>query len=162
MIARDGDGRMRPDLYVVSDSESSSEDRRHARDFEGLKTAGIELIDRRRRELGMSRKRLSARLRVSPGTLENFEKGATRIGAETLVDICRILKIQPSALFETYMRHSSPGGHRAADARGDAARDASPRSAIAQLLHGIIRDAESALAALERQEAAGDPDPDKR
>lgn len=62
--------------------------------------ARLELIDARRRELGLGRERCCAGAGVSIGTLKNIEAGRMPPQLGTLVGLCRVLEIRADEILE--------------------------------------------------------------
>src|SRR3954453_4458196 len=65
----------------------------------------------RRSEIGMSQQALGRELGLTFQQIQNYEKGAGRIGASRLQQIARILKVSAGWFFE-----GAPGGGLAGDA----------------------------------------------
>jgi transcriptional regulator with XRE-family HTH domain len=68
----------------------------------------------RRREIGLSLETLAATLKITPDTLESYEKGESRLSARVLQGCCRELNVSPSH----FLAPSAAG-----DQQHEAARD---------------------------------------
>ncbi len=66
-------------------------------------------LRQRRTFIGMTQEQLGAALGITFQQIQKYERGANRIGASRLFDICRILDVPPQFFFE-----SMPAGADAA------------------------------------------------
>lgn len=158
----------RPPLYVVSESPLQPPERSEKQKpdvSEGQVRGAIDRfvgaeIEKRRKSLGMSQRELANLLRISARTIDSYENGSARIDPESLTEIAAVLKTQPSTLFQNYLLHSQYIYAAKSSADSDLERDPAARRSAARLLRAIIRDAETALRALESAELSGAPDSD--
>ncbi len=67
-------------------------------------------LRQRRTFVGMTQEQLGAALGITFQQIQKYERGANRIGASRLFDICRILDVPPQFFFE-----SMPSGSEAPD-----------------------------------------------
>lgn len=65
-------------------------------------------LRQRRTFVGMTQEQLGAALGITFQQIQKYERGANRIGASRLFDICRILDVPPQFFFEA-MPESSGG-----------------------------------------------------
>ena len=65
-------------------------------------------LRQRRTFVGMTQEQLGAALGITFQQIQKYERGANRIGASRLFDICRILDVPPQFFFEV-MPESSGG-----------------------------------------------------
>lgn len=77
-------------------------------------------LRQRRTFIGMTQEQLGAALGITFQQIQKYERGANRIGASRLFDICRILDVPPQFFFE-----SMPAN---ADAPAADAAPAAPRA----------------------------------
>jgi transcriptional regulator with XRE-family HTH domain len=57
-------------------------------------------LRQRRTFVGMTQEQLGAALGITFQQVQKYERGANRVGASRLFDICRILDVQPQYFFE--------------------------------------------------------------
>ncbi len=72
-------------------------------------------LRQRRTFIGMTQEQLGAALGITFQQVQKYERGANRIGASRLFDICRILEVQPQFFFASgcwIWRGRSPGLNR--------------------------------------------------
>ena len=62
----------------------------------------------RRSELGVARADLAGRLGLSEQSIEDFETGAIRIDAQTMLEMCKELRIDVGYFFEAWIRKERP------------------------------------------------------
>lgn len=67
-------------------------------------------LRQRRTFVGMTQEQLGAALGITFQQIQKYERGANRIGASRLFDICRILDVPPQFFFE-----AMPSGSEAED-----------------------------------------------
>lgn len=70
-------------------------------------------LRQRRTFIGMTQEQLGAALGITFQQVQKYERGANRIGASRLFDICRILEVQPQFFFESMPEGSEPAIGRA-------------------------------------------------
>lgn len=57
-------------------------------------------LRQRRTHIGMTQEQLGAALGITFQQIQKYERGANRVGASRLFDICRILDVPPQFFFE--------------------------------------------------------------
>ncbi|MEN3952162.1 helix-turn-helix transcriptional regulator [Iodidimonas sp. SYSU 1G8] len=65
-------------------------------------------LRQRRTFIGMTQEQLGAALGITFQQVQKYERGANRIGASRLFDICRILEVQPQFFFESMPEGAEP------------------------------------------------------
>jgi transcriptional regulator with XRE-family HTH domain len=70
-------------------------------------------LRQRRTFVGMTQEQLGAALGITFQQIQKYERGANRIGASRLFDICRILDVTPQFFFESMPSPEGGAAHTA-------------------------------------------------